>query len=280
MSSALSLQEKITVLSQQFGNDSTGLRHAVDQLVQAHKLQLGQQTSYQSAPSASTSANPSANSTSVGGGGGATGSGQATPPVQAMSSRGRPIRASQPYGAAPTTPLVPSLNPRSSTPSSHANPPRVSSSLNPHAYRAPTRVPLSNSALPVPPLSRVSEDRFQAMYTTYPARMRLGVSPLMQPNYLAAAGNGSTSTPGGAERGSSGIGNKRVRTAVNYAEIEGGVGEEEEGGMVPKRALGLLQTGAGAEKAVWGDGKSYLGVLPPGDLVVVQQAKLTKYQTL
>ena len=160
-----------------------------------------------------------------------------------------------------------------------------SSSLNPNAPRAPTRVQLSSSALPVPPLSRIAEPRFQAMYSTYPARMRLGTSSLMQPNAFAASGTG-TSTPGPP------VSSKRSRV-INYAEIEGLEDSEDEsndsdvkaakraafGGMVPKRVLAL--GGGSTEKdKVWGDGKSYLGVLPPGNLVVVQSVKPTKHVPL
>jgi chromatin structure-remodeling complex subunit SFH1 len=161
---------------------------------------------------------------------------------------------------------------------------RGSSSLNPNAYRPPSKVPLSSTAAPVPPLTAIADPRNQAMYTTYPARMRLGTSSLMQPNYLAATGTG-TNTPGG---GSS----KRGRTAINYAEIEGLEDSDDDsndseaklgkrsnlsGGLTPKRLLGVQPVG---EKAVWGDGKSYLNVLPPGNLVVVQLARVTKHRAL
>jgi chromatin structure-remodeling complex subunit SFH1 len=99
----------------------------------------------------------------------------------------------------------------------------------------------------------------------------------MQPNALAASGKGDN-TPAAA--------GKRSRAAVNYAELEGLaadlVEEEPKGGMVPKRGLvpGTLGGGAVEAKQAWGDGKSYLGVLPPGNMVIVQQAIKTKHQVL
>lgn len=204
-----------------------------------------------------------------------------------LSSRsGRILKPSKPYSPVYIAP----------TPMSRPTPPaqpqqqqfaRASSSLNPNTYRPPKPVPLSSSHVPVPPLSRIAEARYQALYTTYPARMRLGTSSLMQPNYLAASGTG-TNTPGAADR-------KRGRLAVNYAEMEGLEDSEDDsndaegraarraaaaagpGGMVPKRALGVQGPG---DKAVWGDGKSYLGVPPPGNLVSVQLAKVTRHGAL
>jgi len=90
--------------------------------------------------------------------------------------------------------------------------------------------------------------------------MRLGTSSLMQPNALAASGRGET--------GSSGAGpGKRART-VNYSDLagEGDFGDDDEG-----RARGQR------DREVWGDGRSYLGVLPPGSLVRVQEAKPTRH---
>jgi chromatin structure-remodeling complex subunit SFH1 len=105
----------------------------------------------------------------------------------------------------------------------------------------------------------------------------------MQPNFLAATGTGSN-TPGPGT-------NKRSRQVVNYAEIEGlDVDSDEEsndsdarkrGSTLPRRVSNLQQP-SGAEQKVqlWGDGKSYLGVLPPGNLVIVQQIKPTKHTAL
>lgn len=191
------------------------------------------------------------------------------------SSRGRTIRPVRSHGS-PAPVATPRPLPAQASQLSRG------SSLNPNAaYRPPTKIPLSSSAAPVPPLSRISDPRYQAQYTTYPARMRLGTSSLMQPNYLAANGTG-TNNPGTAV-------NKRSRTTINYAELEGLEDSDDDGndseakarkaiygGMVPKRVLGL-QGGGGGDKSVWGDGKSYLGVLPPGNLVVVQPAKVTKH---
>ena len=153
--------------------------------------------------------------------------------------------------------------------------------------RPPTaKVPLSSLGPSVPPLSLIADARYQAMYTTYPSRMRLGTSSLMQPNYLAVSTNGgdpaataSVSAP------------RRPRHVVNYAEIEGLEDSEDETndnegmgtrkrpappGMVPKRNGGESD----ASKPQWGDGKSYLGVPPPEHLVIVQRANATKHSNL
>ena len=91
--------------------------------------------------------------------------------------------------------------------------------------------------------------------------MRLGTSSLMQPNALAASGRGETGA-------ASANPNKRART-VNYSDLagEGDFDGDEEGRV----------RGGGREREVWGDGRSYLGVLPPGSLVRVQEAKPTRH---
>lgn len=154
---------------------------------------------------------------------------------------------------------------------------RPSSSLNPHAHRpAPppaARVPLSSDTAPVPPLTAIADPRYQAQYSTYPARMRLGTSALMQPNVFAASGKGDAAAPPPPGAG------KRARASVNYAELEGMAGDEQEearDGLVPKRGLMPGQSG-GEPNVVWGDGKSYLGAMPPGNMVVVQPAIRTKH---
>lgn len=119
----------------------------------------------------------------------------------------------------------------------------------------------------------------------------------MQPSALAPAaalqaaveagqpvrGSG-TSTPIGG--GGGGVaGGKRQRSTVNYAEL-GQLSDADDDdtdeprskrgvsgvpGMQPKKSLveGQLQ--------MWGDGKSYLGVLPPANMVTVQPAVKTKH---
>lgn len=215
-----------------------------------------------------------------------------------LSSRGRIIKPAIPY-----SPVVSVPTPRSNSISQQQQQSiqqqlqsqqphfsRPSSSLNPNAFRPPPKaMPLSSSHLPVPPLSKISDSRYQALYTTYPARMRLGTSSLMQPNFLAASGNG-TNTPGPGDR-------KRGRNAVNYAELEGMEDSELDGddlegrsrrasintsgiaAMVPKRNLGIVGavSNSGGDKTIWGDGKSYIGVSPPGNLVIVQAAKPAKH---
>lgn len=250
------LQQRINVLRTQYGDNSEGLRDAVAQLLQREGLgqtSLGG-SSYGAAPST-----PVAGLSQAG----------ASTPLLHSSRSGRIIKPSKPF----TTPAA-AARP-SPYPASHHRP---SSSLNPNrAPPPPPRLPLSTSAAPVPPLTAITETRYQAQYTTYPSRMRLGTSSLMQPNALAASGKGDN-TPAAA--------GKRSRAAVNYAELEGisaEVAEEEpKGGMVPKRGLVPGTPGGAAVEAkqAWGDGKSYLGVLPPGNMVIVQQAIKTKHQVL
>jgi len=120
----------------------------------------------------------------------------------------------------------------------------------------------------------------------------------MQPSALAPAaalqaaveagqpirGSGA-STPVGGGGGGMGGGGKRQRSTVNYAEL-GQISDADDDdtddprskrgvsgvpGMQPKKSLveGQLQ--------MWGDGKSYLGVLPPANMVTVQPAVKTKH---
>ncbi|KAM0791306.1 hypothetical protein ACM66B_005778 [Microbotryomycetes sp. NB124-2] len=200
------------------------------------------------------------------------------------------------------------------------------------ARRPPARFQLSESTAPVLPMSRISETRYQAMYTTLPARMRLGTSLLMQPVVdhealnaanaasVAAASLGGGGTPGyGGADGSgpasgamtpSGTGvamtggttttGRRTRTTVNYAELEAlnfHVDEDppplgtsnanqrsRRDSTVPAQGYSNGTPGpvAGAQpepeaKQVWGDGKSYLGQMPPGNLLTVQLRGKTKH---
>lgn len=251
---------QLTALAQQYGTDDAGFKQAVNAVTQRERAAGVAQGmgAFQANPQPSRA--------------------QAQPaPTPGMSSRGRPLKPTKPYSSpAPIPRASPAPAFQPATPStSFSRPP---SSLNPNVHRMPTRIPLSTAPTPVPPLSRISDPRYQGYYSTYPARMRLGTSSLMQPNALSASGTGSN-TPSAA-------GNKRSRTIINYAEIEGLEESEDESndsdarggkrmaGMVPRRALGLQGVG---DKAVWGDGKSYLGVLPPGNLVIVQAARLTKH---
>ncbi|GAA5854434.1 hypothetical protein JCM8547_001821 [Rhodosporidiobolus lusitaniae] len=184
---------------------------------------------------------------------------------------------------------------------------KPSSSLNPNASRPgppppPQKHPLSALPAAVPPLTRITgagNEAKQALFTTYPARMRLGTSPLMQPTAFAPQANGGA---GGAGTGSSTpvAGAKRQRSTINYAELEqfpdalDEMVSDEEGAPARKRGAsgtpGVQGKKGGAAAAaaaavvaappkpeVWGDGKSYLGALPPGNLVQVQPAKQARH---
>ncbi|GAA5850750.1 hypothetical protein JCM5353_000220 [Sporobolomyces roseus] len=189
--------------------------------------------------------------------------------------------------------------------SAPTKPPRPST-LNPHAHSnrngnpPPIKHQLASTPHPVLPLTRITQPPHQAkqaMFTTYPTRMRLGTSSLMQPSALAPAaalqaaveagqpirGSGASTPVGGG--GGLGGGGKRQRSTVNYAEL-GQISDADDDdtddprskrgvsgvpGMQPKKSLveGQLQ--------MWGDGKSYLGVLPPANMVTVQPAVKTKH---
>lgn len=191
-----------------------------------------------------------------------------------ISSRGRQIKPAR------------RIDPTAPPPRYYDSPASHYSNRGNTTSRPPTaKVPLSSLGLSVPPLSLIADARYQAMYTTYPSRMRLGTSSLMQPNYLAVSTNGgdpATTASGSAPR--------RPRHVINYAEIEGLEDSEDETndnegmgtrkrpappGMVPKR-----QGESDTSKAQWGDGKSYLGVPPPEHLVIVQRATTTKHGNL
>ncbi|GAA5828874.1 hypothetical protein JCM11251_005904 [Rhodosporidiobolus azoricus] len=183
---------------------------------------------------------------------------------------------------------------------------RAPSSLNPNAARPgppppPQRHPLSTTPTAVPPMTRITgvgNEAKQAMFTTYPARMRLGTSALMQPNAFVDKQNAAASATGTGANTPIVAGAKRQRSTVNYAELEQFPAEldedsDEEGarkrggsgtpGVQSKKAGASAAAAAVvAEKKpeVWGDGKSYLGALPPGTLVQVQPTKGTKHVAL
>ncbi|KAK4056719.1 Chromatin structure remodeling complex protein sfh1 [Microbotryomycetes sp. JL221] len=183
--------------------------------------------------------------------------------------------------------------------------------------RPPSKFQLSDATAPVLPMSRISAPRFQAMYTTLPARMRLGTSLLMQPaviheddlqmgqgaagvagNMLNMYGDGGQAGSGGSgamtPTAASGVGSRRTRTAVNYADLAAFQHHEDDGvaahsqrsrrdSTLPASAPNGFASTPGAEVEganvgnVWGDGKSYLGQMPPGNLMTVQARAKTKH---
>ncbi|GAA5925861.1 Sfh1p [Sporobolomyces koalae] len=178
--------------------------------------------------------------------------------------------------------------------------PSRSSALNPNSSSrsVPVRHQLGTTAHPVLPLTRITQaghEGKQGMFTSYPTRMRLGTSSLMQPSALApaaaavqAAVEGGVPTRGSGTSTPIGLGpgaGKRQRSTVNYAEL-GQISDPEDDdpdeprskrgtsgvpGIVPKKAL------VERDLQPWGDGKSYLGVLPPGNMVTVQPAVKTRH---
>ncbi|GAA6012028.1 hypothetical protein JCM11491_000144 [Sporobolomyces phaffii] len=220
-------------------------------------------------------------------------------PGATTSRSGRAIKPVKQYHTQTQPQSAPSARP--SRPSA-LNPHAGSSGGGRHGAHPPIRHPLGATAQPVLPLTRITQpghEGKQAMFSTYPTRMRLGTSSLMQPSALAPAaalqaaadaglaprGSGA-STPIGGGLGGGGAG-KRHRSTVNYAELgQLSDGDDDDGdeprarrgvsgvpGIVPKKSL----VGGGVDWQPWGDGKSYLGVLPPGNMVTVQPAVKTKH---
>lgn len=256
--------------------------------------------------------------------GAASGSGSTTPASGATRS-GRVVKPVKPY----TAPVQPARGSASRMMQGGGR----SSAVGGYAIAAagptgppppPQRHPLALTLSAVPPMTRITgpgNEAKQAMFTTYPARMRLGMSTLMQPNAFAAApasaGVTSNGTPvGGGAGGASGTGGantpvvpgKRQRTTINYADFEnlddlldGDEDDENHGNNNAMQQTGrarrgqsstpTAQQGRGKVAATatpaappkpeyWGDGKSYLGALPPGNLVQVQPVKTTKHLAL
>ncbi|GAA6017321.1 hypothetical protein JCM8202_005637 [Rhodotorula sphaerocarpa] len=229
-----------------------------------------------------------------------TGSGATTPAGGATRS-GRVVKPVKPYVAPVQPPRGSMSRLQSARGAQGAGGPAVPTGPPP----PPQRHPLALTPHAVPPMTRVTgpgNEGKQAMFTTFPARMRLGMSTLMQPNAFAA----STGAPGGSGSGSGAAGSgtggantptvpgKRQRSTINYADFENfddlldGDGDDDAGGGRAKRGQSSTpavpparRTGAGpagpAKPEYWGDGKSYLGTLPPGNLVQVQPMKTTKH---
>lgn len=194
------------------------------------------------------------------------------------------------YGT-PSSSRLTNLPSTSRTPPT-GTPSQKGSSLNPNGKsKAATPsgpVLLGPDLAPVLPLSPICAPRYQALHTTYPSRMRCGTSSLMQPNALSASGTGgfggsngshalanasASSSSAGAGAGGGIVSGKRVRTQLNYADLaDAGVDQDDDVQVEEaKKARGNV---------VWGDGRSYLGVLPPGNLVQVQPARLTNHARL
>lgn len=235
-----------------------------------------------------------------------TSSGAQTPSAGGATRSGRQVKPVRPYQApAQPTRARSGLNPLRNQgvpglPAQPAGPPPP-----------PQRHPLSQTPGAVPPLTRITgngNERKQAMFTTFPARMRLGTSTLVQPNVPGPSSSsggkdGGTGSGTGANTPILAPGTRRIRSTVNYADLEN-LDDDDDGsdaaaadarkrgasgtpaaGSRKRGALaegGQQGAGAGTPKAeqkpeVWGDGKSYLGVLPPGNLVQVQPTKGTKH---
>ena len=252
--------------------------------------------------------------------GAASGSGSTTPASGATRS-GRVVKPVKPYTApvqparGSSTRMMQGGGGRSSAAGGHATAAAVPTGPPPPPQRHPLAVTLSA----VPPMTRITgpgNEAKQAMFTTYPARMRLGMSTLMQPNAFAAtAAATSNGTPAGGAGGASGTGGantpvvpgKRQRTTINYADFEnlddlldGDEDEDHHGNNNAMQQGGRARRGQSSTPAVqsargkvaattpaappkpeyWGDGKSYLGALPPGNLVQVQPVKTTKHLAL
>jgi chromatin structure-remodeling complex subunit SFH1 len=220
----------------------------------------------------------------------ASASGMSTP-IATTSRSGRAIKPVKQYQTQSTPQSLPTSS----------RPPRPSA-LNPHASSRGVAVPpikhqLGTTAHPVLPLTRITQtghEGKQAMFTSYPTRMRLGTSSLMQPSALAPAaalqgaidggvgparGSGASTPIGGGGAG------KRQRSTVNYAELGQLSDADDDDTDEPRSKRGASGVPAIVPKSSlvqrdlqpWGDGKSYLGVLPPGNMVTVQPAVKTRH---
>ena len=198
----------------------------------------------------------------------------------------------------PSTPLIasslqrpgatyrnPQVNPMQRAPSH--------SSLNPARTRQVHSAPLSKRPDPLPPFHPITSYG-QARATTYPSRLRLGLTSLVQP--LGPSGFGASAAPS-----TSTILGKRQRTAVNYAELENlDDGDDDSdsdynssGGATPRSRI-LAARRAAEEKAkgtpppstgfdpkkLPGSGKTYLGQVPPSNAIVVEPAIKTRHSYL
>jgi chromatin structure-remodeling complex subunit SFH1 len=138
----------------------------------------------------------------------------------------------------------------------------------------------------------------QGTYTSYPSRLRTGVSSLLQPLVvtggpqdgfgatqasLAAATSGyasGSSTPLGSGPELFSRSGRPMRQRVNYAELEGSAGEEDENSQDEQPVLSEAQRQAAIAQARKEKrekeqqmGWSWLGERPPGDRVHGGKAK-------
>lgn len=248
----------------------------------------------------------------------ASGSGSTTPASGATRS-GRVVKPVKPY----TAPVQPARGSsarvmqggaaRSLVGGGHAN-----AAVPTGPPPPPQRHPLALTLSAVPPMTRITgpgNEAKQAIFTTYPARMRLGMSTLMQPNAFAAAAPASAATSNGTSAGAGGasgtggantpvVPGKRQRTTINYADFENLDdlldGDEDDdhhpnnnnnararrgqsstpAAQQVRGKVAATPAAAPPKPEYWGDGKSYLGALPPGNLVQVQPVKTTKHLAL
>ncbi|KAH8928229.1 SNF5-domain-containing protein [Atractiella rhizophila] len=153
---------------------------------------------------------------------------------------------------------------------------------------------ITTSTDPLPPYHPVGTG--QARFTTYPNRLKLGTTGLVQPlaakevplGFAPAAGGGGGGGGTGTPTASSSVLGKRQRTVVNYAEIEGPDDDESDDsdytgegrGGRRRRTAAKVQEQKTSEDMPWGEGRNFLGAKPPGNLIYSKVAPRTQHPWL
>lgn len=149
--------------------------------------------------------------------------------------------------------------------------------------------PLTRKTEPLPPFHPVHHG--QARATTYPSRLRLGTTSLLQP----LGQNGQVAGGGGASAASAIIAKRTRGTAINYAELEtlddpAPSPDSDDDGQTTARgrrlaakrkqeaAANAAATPPPEKKAPAGGGRSFLGQVVPPNLIHVEQARKTRHQ--
>jgi chromatin structure-remodeling complex subunit SFH1 len=192
-------------------------------------------------------------------------------------------------------------------PAGQIRPPRPASVPTPQA--APPPHPIFGHRAPPPPrpLNPKRSDpphfaadlnarhHYQAAFTTYPSRLRLGLTSLMQPIGPGGQTTSAVSTqPSQTSVFQSGsVLGKRQRQVVNYAEMENfddlednaTSGDDEQprsariAAMNARKAAQAQASGQSTPGTATplGGGKTYLGQLPPSNMIMVEPAKKTRH---
>ncbi|KDN35410.1 hypothetical protein K437DRAFT_260377 [Tilletiaria anomala UBC 951] len=143
--------------------------------------------------------------------------------------------------------------------------------------------PLSNTSAPVPPFHMIGKG--QALHTTFPSRMKVGVTTLMQPTPEGPDLYVPPALPGrrGAEVSTrAGVQPRRAAAARTYYHEDSGEDDDEEedeseedarkGGQDAK--AGTPAEGEAEEESK----KNFLGLPPPGNKIMIQGVQRTRHE--